>query len=155
MATKTRKIENTDARTDVRANEARGDTPLYDASITRVMGWPVEVWLRCQAGMLKAAEPVATGWIERRREAASAAFDAFEKLAGCSNLQEVASIQRDWLEGAMRRLDTDLHAFADHAVALSHEAMSATRYAAETSKEVVGLVTQTPVRHEEPIEQAA
>lgn len=155
MATKTRKFENRDMRTESRTSVTRGDAASYDESISRVMGWPIEVWLRCQAGMLKAAEPVATGWIERRREAASAAFEAFEKLAGCSDLQEAAAVHRDWLEGAMQRLDTDLHALADHAVALSHEAVSATRYAAQTSTEVVGLAMQTPARQEEAVEQAA
>jgi hypothetical protein len=137
-----------------KAAEISREFPLFDAA--RMMGWPVEIWLRAQSGMLKAVQPVATGWIERRRDAATAALDAIEKLSHCNDLQEAAAIQRDWFEGTMRRFDTDLHAMADQAVALSQEAMSATRYAAQTSSEVVGRTMQaTTTRTEHTIEQAA
>ena len=155
MTTRNRKSEATQGRTESNTNAPGREFSLLDGSITRVMGWPVEAWLRCQAGMLKAVEPTATGWIERRREAATAALNTFEKLATCSDLQEIATIHRDWLDGTIQRLDSDLHAIADHAVALSHEAMAATRYAAQTSTEVVGLVVHSSAREEEPIEQAA
>jgi hypothetical protein len=137
-----------------KANEINREFPLFEAA--RMMGWPIEIWLRAQSGMLKAVQPVATGWIERRRDAATAALDAIEKLTHCNDLQEAAAIHRDWLEGTMRRLDTDMHALADHAVALSQEAMSTTRYAAQTSSDVVGRVMQTTAtRGEQVIEQAA
>jgi len=131
------------------------ETPAFSGSITQMIGWPVEAWLRCQEGVLKATEPAATGWIERRREGANAIFSTFEKLAKCNDLQEAVSIHRDWLEGTMRRLDSDLHALADQAVALSHEAMAATRYAAQTSSEMVNLTAQASARNEEAVEEAA
>jgi Phasin protein len=126
--------------------------------MTRMMGLPVEMWLRAQTSLLKAVEPVATGWIERRREAATAAFDALEKLSRCNDLQELCSVQRDWFEATIRRLDTDMHALADQAVVLSQEAMSATRYAAQTSSEMTGLAMQTAkqaaTRTQEAVQQA-
>lgn len=131
---------------------------LVDGSVARMVSWPIEAWLRCQAGMLKAAEPAATGWIERRRAAATSTLDTIERLAGCSDLQEVASIQRSWFEDSMKRLDSDLHALADQALALSQEAMSATRYVAQTSAEVVALAIQPPQRGAEqsqPVDAAA
>ena len=124
------------------ASETASRFPLFDTSMTRMLSWPVEAWLRCQAGLLKASEPAATGWIERRRAAATAALDTLERLAGCSDLKEVASIQRSWLEDSMKRFDSDLHAIADQALAFSQEALSATRYAAQTSAEVVALAIQ-------------
>ena len=157
MAVKTKKFENISGRQipGVVAAPSVETAQLVDASITRMIGWPVEAWLRCQEGVLKATEPAAMGWIERRREGANAAFSTFEKLAKCSDLQEVVSIQRDWFEGTMRRFDSDLHALADQAVALSHEAMAATRYAAQTSSDMVNLTAQTTARNEEAIEEAA
>lgn len=155
MAAKSKKFEEIGGRQIAGVTASGPETPSLDISITRLIGWPVEAWLRCQAGMLKAAEPTATGWIERRREGANAAFSTFEKLAKCSDLQEAVSIHRDWFEGTMRRLDSDLHAFADQAVALSHEAMAATRYAAQTSSEMVGLAQNTPTRSDEVVEEAA
>jgi len=159
MATRTRKIDDPRLRSEPSDSEADASnraSPFYDGSITRLIGWPVEIWLRCQAGMLKAAEPAATGWIGRRMEAATAALNAFERLAASRDFHDVAAIQREWFEGAVKRLDSELRAFADHGVALSHEAMIATRDAARTSSEVVGLATQAALhQQEEAIEQAA
>jgi hypothetical protein len=133
--------------------------PLFDSSMARMMSWPVEAWLRCQAGILRASEPVASGWMERRRAAATAALDTLERLAGCSDLKEVASIQRNWFDDSMKRLDSDLHALADQALAVSQEAMSATRYAAQTSAEVVALAIQPVQRaadeQQRPVDAAA
>jgi len=144
-----------DDRTDLTGTAPQ--IPLYDESMTRFVSWPFDAWLRCQAGILKAVEPAATGWFERRRAAANAALDALERLSSCGDLQEAAEIQRNWVEESMKRLDSDLHAFADHALAISQEAMSATRYAAQTSAEVVALAVQ-PVQRavaEPPIDAAA
>ena len=148
----------TEDNAQVKPEGTIGQIPFFDNSITRMMGLPVEVWLRAQTGLLKAVEPVATGWIERRREAATAALDALEKLSRCNDLQELCSVQRDWFEATIRRFDTDLHALADHAVALSQEAMSATRYATQTSSEMAGLAMQTAkqatTRGQEAVQQA-
>lgn len=142
----------TDSRTETAEMAFR--FPFFvDGSVARMVSWPVEAWLRCQAGMLKAAEPAATGWIERRRAAATSTIETLERLAGCTDLQEAASIQRSWFEETMKRLDSDMHAFADQALALSHEAMSATRYAAQTSAEVVALAIQPGQRAAEQQQQ--
>jgi hypothetical protein len=157
MAARMRKLENTVEGQESSATAPGLDSSSFDGSMTRLIVWPVETWLRCQAGLLKAAEPTASGWIARRREGATAVLNTFEKLAKCNDLQEVASIHRDWIEGSLQRLDSDLHAFADQAVALSHEAMAATRDVAQTSTEIVGLAVQAPGRNENEAaaEQAA
>jgi len=159
MTVRPKKFENISGRQIAGEATSGPETSSFDGSVTRMIGWPVEAWLRCQAGMLKATEPAATGWFERRREGANAVLSTFEKLAKCNDLQEAVSIQRDWFEGTMRRLDSDLHAIADQAVALSQEAMAVTRYAAQTSSEIVGLATTTATqaasRQSEVVEQAA
>jgi hypothetical protein len=139
------------------AIEAVPRFPFFDGSVARMLSWPVEAWLRCQAGILKAAEPAASGWIERRRDAATSTLETLERLAGCNDLQEVASIQRGWFEDSMKRFDSDLHALADQALAVSQEAMSATRYAAQTSAEVVALAIQPAQRagDQHPVDAAA
>lgn len=151
MTTKPRKAEPTAMTTKIQ-NGAHPE----NLSMAEMIGWPIEAWLRCQAAAIDAAQPVAAGWIERRREGATAALDTFARLAQCSDLQEAAAIHREWLEGTMRRLDADLHAMADHAVAVSQEAVSATRFAAQTSSEVVSRAVAPVFRaHDETIEQAA
>lgn len=127
--------------------------PFFDGSVARMFSWPVEAWLRAQAGILQASEPVATGWIERRRAAATSTLDTLERLACCNDLKEVATIQRGWFEESMKRLDSDLHALTDQALAVSREAMSATRYAAQTSAEVVALAIQPAQRLAEQQQQ--
>lgn len=101
-------------------------------SITQMMARPFEIWLRWQADMVKAAEPVTAGWLERRREAAAAALEAVEQLASCSptDLGRAAAIQREWLDGAMKRWNLDMEALTAHAAALAQEAG---RYATRSS----------------------
>jgi hypothetical protein len=137
--------------------EAASRLPLFDGSMARMLSWPVEAWLRAQAGILKASEPVATGWLERRCAAATATLETIERLSHCNDLKEAASIQRGWFEGSMKRLDSDLNAFADQALAVSREAMSATRYAAQSSAEVAALAIQPAQRAAErpPVDAAA
>jgi Phasin protein len=137
--------------------EAASRLPLFDGSVARMMSWPVEAWLRAQAEILKASEPVATGWLERRRAAATATLDTIERLAHCNDLKEAAAIQRGWFEESMKRLDSDFNAFADQALAVSHETISATRYAAQTSADVVALAIQPVQRAAEqrPVDAAA
>jgi hypothetical protein len=133
------------------AAEAAARIPfVFDGSVARMFSWPIEAWLRAQAGILKASEPVATGWLERRQAAATATLATLERLSCCNDLKEAASIQQSWVEDSMKRLDSDLHAFADQALAISREAMSATRYAAQTSADVVALATQSAQRTAEP-----
>ncbi len=155
MATRTRKSEHASERQEAGADSRGEEIFRFDGSITRMLGWPVEVWLRCQAGMLKAVEPAASSWLERQREAANGALDTFEKLSGCADLQEAAAIQRAWLDETMKRLNSDLSALADQAMAVSNEAMIATRHAARTSSEAMALAIQPAARHEEPVEEAA
>ncbi len=158
MTVRQKRFENVGGRQIAGEMASSPESASFDGSITRMIRWPVEAWLRCQAGMLKATEPAATGWFERRREGANAVLSTFEKLAKCSDLQEAVSIQRDWFEGTLRRLDSDLHAIADQAVALSQEAMAVTRYAAQTSSEIVGLAaTASPSNRTagEVVDQAA
>jgi hypothetical protein len=100
--------------------------------VAQMMARPFEIWLRSQADMAKAAEPVTAGWLERRREAAAAMLEAIEQLAGCSptDLGRAAAIQREWLDGAMRRWNSDMDALTALAAALSQEAG---RYATRSS----------------------
>jgi hypothetical protein len=128
------------------AVEAASRFPFFDGSVARMFGWPIEAWLRAQAGILQASQPAATGWLERRQAATTATLDAIERLANCNDLKEAAAIQRSWFEDSIKRLDSDLHAFADQALAVSREAMSATRYAAQTSADVVALAIQPTQR---------
>jgi len=149
MTTKTRRAEPTAVKTPNDALQA-------DPSMAEMIGWPIDAWLRCQAAALDAAQAVAAGWIERRREAATAALDTFARLSQCSDLQEAAAIHREWIEGTMKRLDADLHAIADHAIAVTNEAVSATRFAAQTSSEAMSHAVSPVLHpHEEAIEQAA
>jgi len=121
----------------------------------QLMTRPFEFWLRCQHDVLTAVEPVAMGWLERRREAAQALLETIEKMASCGNLGEVASVQREWLDGAMKRLESDIQALGEHAKVISQEAVSVTRYAAQTSTEAVSLALHRTAMKEQAAEQAA
>ena len=57
------------------------DLARFDGSLTPLWTRPMETWLHWQADMLKAAELVAAGWFERRREATQATLETIEKLS--------------------------------------------------------------------------
>lgn len=141
MATRTAKATTKVERTADAANTQLVDygsiaTQLVGyGTIAQMMARPFEIWLRWQADMLKAAEPVTTGWLERRREGTEAALEAIEKLAACRDLSEAASIHSDWLDGAMKRLNSDIEVLTEQAMAMSREAFTASRNATQTSSE--------------------
>lgn len=131
--------------------------PFGDELVARIVSGPLEAWLRCQAGILKAVQPATAGWIERRRAGTAATLDTIERLALCKDWEEAASIHRQWIEESMKRFDAELHAFSDHALAIAEETMSATREAAQSSADVVALVIQPAQRAatNHPVDAAA
>jgi hypothetical protein len=88
---------------------------------------PVQAYLRWQAEMLKATEPVAIGWFERQLDATNLALENFEKIANCGDIGEAVAIQREWFEAAGKRLTIELEKLTEQATSLSREAVSATR----------------------------
>ena len=103
--------------------------------VTQMWTRPVQACLRWQAEMLKAAEPLATGWFERQLDATYFALEKIEKLAHCGDLGEAIEIQREWFEAAGKRLTTELEKLSEQATSLSREAVSATRDAMQPMSE--------------------
>jgi hypothetical protein len=131
------------------------DLTRFDASMTQVWTRPVEACLRWQANMLKAAEPVAMGWFERQRVATEAALTMLDKLSHCGDFNEAVSIQREWFDGAVKRLTADFEMLAGQATSLSREAVAATRDAAQSVSEVLPLSKHWPGQREAQIDAAA
>lgn len=144
MSERTRKMANTVAEENT-VTQWMMQVPFFDEALLRLLSRPIDIWLQCQAGILKVTQPATTAWIERRRDAAMAGFTALEKLRACTDLNELAALQRDCLEDTVRRLDADLRALADHALALSQETLIATRSTSETSAEVAAFAV-APIR---------
>lgn len=107
------------------------DVLRLDGSITEMVARPFEVWLRWQSDLLKVAEPAAMSWLERRRDGTTAALDALQRLARCTDIAEAAAIQRDWVDGMLKRLTSEITAFTEQTVALSQEAVAVTRSATQ------------------------
>jgi hypothetical protein len=107
------------------------DVLRLDGSITEMMTRPFEALLRWQGDLLKAVEPAAMGWLERRRDGTAAALDALQKLARCTDLADAAAIQRDWLDGALKRMSAEVTALTEQTMALSQEAAAVVRSAAQ------------------------
>jgi phasin protein len=126
-----------------------------DGSVTQMMARPFEIWLRWHNDLLKAVEPVTVSWLERRRESAGAALEALEKLVRCTDLGEAASIQRDWIDGAVKRLNSDIAALTEQTMAFSQEAVAVTRYATQPLAEAHPSSKRRAVDKENRIEAAA
>lgn len=114
------------------------------------LAWPFEHLLQLQAELLKATEPSLNGWLNRRREGTNAVLQACEKLAACRDLGDVLSIQSEWIDGAMKRLDLDVQALAEHALTVSHCTVGATRQAAQATTEMATRGTEWAIRGVEP-----
>jgi len=131
------------------------DILRLDGSITQMVTRPFEIWLRWHHDLLKAAEPVTMGWLERRRDSIDAALAALEKLVRCTDLGEAATIQRDWIDGAIKRLNSDIASLTEQTVALSQEAAAVTRYAIQPPAEAQPSSKRRAVEKDTQIEAAA
>lgn len=114
------------------------------------LAWPLEHLLQLQAELLKAAEPGINSWLNRRREGTTAVLQACEKLAACRDFGDALSIQSEWVDGAMKRLDLDVQALAEHALAVSQCTLGATRQAAQTTTELATRGAEWAIRGVEP-----
>lgn len=131
------------------------DLLRLDGPITQMMARPFEMWLRWHNDMLKAVEPVTLGWLERRREGAGAALEALEKMVRCIDLGEAASIQREWVDGAIKRLTSDIATLTEQTMALSQEAVAVASNAALPTAEAQASSKRRAVEKETQVEAAA
>src|SRR5258708_5516256 len=79
---------------------------------TAAMMRPLDILLRYQGDLLKAMEPEAMRWFARRQEDVQAGLNALERLSTSTDVETLVDVQRDWLRGAVERLQADLAALA-------------------------------------------
>ena len=110
---------------------ARGSLLSADQPPARMFVWPLEMMLRFNANVANALQETAMSWAQRRQEAADDAIETFERLVHCRDIGEAVSIQQEWVENNIRRLDEDFGA-------LAHQGANLSRRAAVTAREAVG-----------------
>ena len=110
--------------------------PMSDPRALRMLTRPFEQMLQLQAEMLKASEPAITSWIKRQSESVESTLKVLEQLSGARDMNEAATIQRDWAEEQMKRWSTDLQTAAEQAMSLSQ---NAARQAAEITTEMANF----------------
>jgi hypothetical protein len=108
----------------------------FDQPPTRMFMWPWEMMLRFNASMANAIQESTVTWAQRRQEAAEKAVETFERLVHCHDLGEAVSIQQEWVENNIRRLDEDFGAIAQQGATLSHRATTTARDALGKSSDV-------------------
>lgn len=116
-----------------------------DGHTMHALVWPMEFWLRYQSDMLKALEPLAGHWLQRRREGLEAAVNAVERIAAAPNLADGIAAQHAWIDGAMQRLGADLKEMSGPAMLWSERAVAAVREVSHVSAEA----TRWNVRRDE------
>jgi hypothetical protein len=114
---------------------------------------PIETILRFNAGMISAFQSATMGWMQRRQEAARDTIESFGKLVHCRDIGEAMTIQREWVQRSMHRLDEDLSPLAMQTPNLLHEAASAGAATLATVPEVVPLTALVVESHEHAGEQ--
>jgi predicted nucleic acid-binding Zn-ribbon protein len=110
-----------------------------DPKTIRLLARPLEQLLQMQSEMLKATEPALTSWMRRQREGLDAAMKALERLTECKDMNEAATIQREWADQQMKRWSTEVQAVTEQAMALSQSGLTAARQAAEITTELASL----------------
>lgn len=114
---------------------ARESLLSFDQPSARMFAWPLEMMLRFNASVANAIQESTVNWAQRRQEAAEDAVETFERLVHCRDLGEAVSIQQEWVENNIRRLDEDFGALAHQGANLSHRAASSARDAVGKSSE--------------------
>jgi hypothetical protein len=110
---------------------------------------PIEIILRFNAGIVNAFQSATVGWMQRRQEAARDTIESFGKLVHCRDIGEALTIQREWVQRSMHRLDEDLSPLAVQTPDLLHEAASA----GTTAPEAAPLTTREVESHARAAEQ--
>jgi len=122
-------------------NFARG-SPFSDLTPTRMFVWPLEMMLRFNASIANAVQESTVSWAQRRQEATENAAETFERLVRCRDLGEAVSIQQEWIENNIRRLDENFGALADQGTKLTRRAASTARDAFGESSNAAREVTR-------------
>ena len=116
---------------------ARGSPLSFDQPAAYVFMWPIEMMLRFNANVANTFQEAANSWTERRREAAEDAIETFDKLVRSRDLGEAVTVQQEWLENSIRRIDEDFNSFAAETRDFSHRATEGARQAISRSSGVV------------------
>jgi len=141
---------------------ARESLLSFDQPPARMFAWPLEMMLRFNASMANAIQESTVNWAQRRQEAAEDAVETFERLVHCRDLGEAVSIQQEWVENNIRRLDEDFGALAHQGANLSHRAASSARdavgkssHAARAGARQAEETAESMAREGEEAEQSA
>lgn len=102
----------------------------------------MEMLLQAQCTMLERMEPVMTGWLQRRREGASAAVVACHRMAEAPDPKAAIDVLQDWMSSQSARLNADLNAWRDAASDISGSTFQALRTAtAEKAEKAAAAAT--------------
>lgn len=93
------------ARADAEARRASADLA---PAVTRSAG----AWLDSQADLLHEVDAMTQAWVQRRREAIDAVRQSIEDMRNSRELADMLRIQQEWLTGSLRRVASDLEAWA-------------------------------------------
>lgn len=100
---------------------------------------PIEMILEFNVGLINTFQSATASWMRRRQEAARDIIESFEKLIHCRDIGEAMTVQREWVERSIHRLDEDLNPLANHTETL-REAASAEGASAEAASAGVSAV---------------
>jgi len=109
--------------------------PSPDNSIAESFTRPIETILRFNVDVISSFQSATVGWVRRRQEAVMDSVASFEKLIRSQDIGEVMTIQREWAQRSMRRLDEDLSPVAIQTSETLKEGASAAERAVATMPE--------------------
>ena len=109
--------------------------PSPDNSIAESFTRPIETILRFNVDVISSFQSATVGWVRRRQEAVTDSVASFEKLLRSQDISEAMTIQREWAQRSMRRLDEDLTPVAIQTSEMLKEEVSGGERAVATMSE--------------------
>jgi len=84
----------------------------------------MQLWGKLQGALVAGWQGAAEDWFRHRLQGIAALTDTAQGLCECKNLDEVASLHRAWVAGALERLSADACSLANGTVSSSGVCLS-------------------------------
>lgn len=82
--------------------------PMPGNTLSESFTRPLDAILRFNVDVINSFQSAAINWVRRRQEAIKDTAECFESLIRSRDISEAMTIQREWVQRSMHRLDKDL-----------------------------------------------
>jgi hypothetical protein len=88
--------------------------------------------LKAQTGMFQTMASIVEAWTANRRDAASAALQAFQRMSASEDMGKMMAVYSEWLSETAKRLNDEAAALGKQAASMNQAAMAAVKEASQS-----------------------